>query len=103
MDTIDYEKFYKVQIYSNWGYFDRLGDYQLKTGDKLEVVWPDGFRDGLPVIIEETRSPHGMYDNGDPISKAFVEIDYHGAKARIRILDLYCRLMKRADEGNKGT
>ena len=75
----------KVDVESNWGYWDRLDGVLLKDGDTCAVRWPDGSE-----TVEVVRIDHGTFEYEDmghrgrgADDKAYLEISHRGHSARV--------------------
>ncbi len=77
----------KVEIYSNWCYYDQLDGKNLKDGEKLKVRWPDGQETQENVILKKTSQT--VSDMGHPydvpIHQAYVAVTVHGAECLVRL------------------
>jgi hypothetical protein len=108
--------FKKFNIYSNWEYSDCLGSVKkdsfgchdsadiLKNGDILEIKFPNKTIEIFTIRVEKSRmriSEQGAGYTTIPISKAYIEIEYHGTKAKIFLTDPDSDLKGRRRIGEK--
>ncbi len=76
-------------VYSNWCYMDSLDARALTDGELLEITWADGQVTRERVVVERDSTSYTDmgHTNYMPITKAYVIIDSHGAKAKIRLVE----------------
>lgn len=41
----------KIDVESNWGYWDRLGGHRLKNNEKLLIEFPDGHQETHRIVV----------------------------------------------------
>lgn len=81
--------FLKVEVRSNWGYWDRLDGQDFADGEEVVVRWPDRYKEAKRVSVERTVAPGS--DMGHPLEvptcRAYVTVRVHGAAVRLRLAD----------------
>lgn len=91
--------FARVSRKSDWGYWDQLDGETLRTGETIEVLWPDGSTSRHRCQIDR-RSYHGT-DTGSPIEipdeTAYVKIEVRGGA--VALVPLRQELGVRRDRG----
>jgi len=89
--------FLKVEVYSNWGYWDRLDGENLVDGEKVIVRWPDGREGPKTVSVERTVELGNDMSHviEVPSERAYITASVHGATVRLRLADADV-LVKRA-------
>jgi hypothetical protein len=82
--------FHEVKEYTNWCHLDQIDGKNIKDGEKLELIWPDGHTMLCNVIVEgghkEVLDMNSTYLC--PISYAFAMIEHHGSELKIRLADV---------------
>lgn len=74
-----------IEVYSNWCYHDYLDGKELKDGQRLLLLWPDGLKQSVFVRVESTIKYLNTGSSSDSITirKAFVNVMHHGAHVKI--------------------
>ena len=79
-------EFAEVVVYSNWCAYDcypgEKENTQIKAGDQLNILWPDGISEIVRVwVVESSREGSDMGRRVDiPIRTACVEVRHRGIK-----------------------
>lgn len=78
-------EFKLVECYSNWCYEDYLDGRELKDGEILESLWPDGTKFNCEVILKKERivicDMGHDYDTHD--HKSFISLKTFGTETLI--------------------
>ncbi len=82
----------KITTDRNWREVDQLDGKDLRDGEYLRIMWPDGTYTNQTVKIESSSynvSEQGQRDGYDvPVRHAMVPIKYRGQHTYIRITGL---------------
>jgi len=77
----------KIEVRSNWGYFDALEGRDLRPGECLRIEWPDGSTTEETIGVED----HGYESSREghiSSMKAYVKVLVRGAPAKVWLREI---------------